>query len=62
MASSRTKDSKSVSVKVSIETLRHYLCNGCHKLFSITDSLHNPTHCPNCGKRIKEIIENKDYK
>ena len=59
MASSRTRDNKSIILKVSEEILRHYNCCGCHKWFSIADSLHNPTHCSNCGKRVKEIIEDK---
>lgn len=62
MASSRTRDNKSVVLILSEEVLRHYNCKGCHKWFTIGGDAVIPTHCPSCGKRVLRIEEEKTWK
>jgi rRNA maturation endonuclease Nob1 len=55
MARARTKADKFVELTVSEELLKHYNCKGCHTWFSVGDTHKEPSFCPFCGKRIKEI-------
>lgn len=47
--------SKDITLTLSQELLKHYNCSGCHKWFTIGDSVKEPTYCPNCGNKVKEI-------
>ena len=51
----RTKTNKLVVLTCYTEIIKHYICKGCSKWFSIADILTDPSHCPNCGKIVKEI-------
>lgn len=51
----RTKRDNTVNLMMTVEILKHYSCNGCHKWFTIGDSSIVPSKCPNCGKVVKDI-------
>jgi len=53
----RTKRDSTVCLRVYKEILKHYTCTGCYKWFTIGDATTEPTKCPNCGKVVKEILE-----
>jgi len=52
----RTKKDNFVVLMVSEELLKHYLCKGCSKWFTIGDSTVDPTSCPNCNKHVRHIL------